>query len=37
MKENNSRGEETVRLGSAVLLVAGLMGELVYAAISLLI
>ena len=36
MKKGNSRGEQTARLGSALLLVAGLAGEIVYAAISLL-
>ena len=36
MKKENTRGEEAARLGSALLLVAGLAGEIVYAAISLL-
>ncbi len=36
MKKENSRGAQAAPFGSAILLVVGLVGELVYAAISLL-
>ena len=36
MKKENGRGERLVRLSSALLLVTGLAGEIIYAAIALL-